>query len=75
MQGVGYLAYKTTTTANLGIGLAIEGKKVLLVDNDPQADLTTVLGWPDNDALKMTLADIMEKTVNDEDFSCYDAIL
>ena len=66
---------KTTTTANLGIGMAMLGKKVLLVDNDPQADLTTALGWPDSDALKMTLADIMEKTVNDEDFGYYDAIL
>ena len=32
---------KTTTTVNLGIGLAREGKKVLLVDADPQGDLTT----------------------------------
>ena len=35
---------KTTTTVNLGIGLAREGKKVLLVDADPQGDLTTSLG-------------------------------
>ena len=35
---------KTTTTANLGIGLAMQGKKVLLVDADPQGDLTTALG-------------------------------
>ena len=48
---------------------------VLLVDIDPQADLTTALGWPDSDALPMTLADIMEKTVNDEEFDCYGAIL
>jgi chromosome partitioning protein len=66
---------KTTTTANLGIGLAMLDKKVLLVDIDPQADLTTALGWPDSDALNMTLADIMEKTINDEDFGHYDAIL
>ena len=66
---------KTTTTANLGIGLAMEGKNVLLVDNDPQADLTTALGWPDSDSLPMTLSDIMEKTVNDEDFDHYGAIL
>ena len=66
---------KTTTTANLGIGLAMQGKKVLLVDNDPQADLTTALGWPDNESLPLTLADIMEKTINDEDFGHYDAIL
>jgi chromosome partitioning protein len=66
---------KTTTTANLGVGLALEGKKVLLVDIDPQADLTTALGWPDSDALHMTLADIMEKSINDEEFGYYDAIL
>ncbi|MDR0292920.1 MAG: AAA family ATPase [Oscillospiraceae bacterium] len=66
---------KTTTTANLGVGLAMEGKKVLLVDIDPQADLTTALGWPDSDALPMTLSDIMEKTIHDEEFGYYDAIL
>ena len=42
---------KTTTTVNLGIGLAKQGKKVLLVDADPQGDLTTCLGWKDNDSL------------------------
>ena len=35
---------KTTTCANLGIGLAREGKRVLLVDCDPQASLTLSLG-------------------------------
>ena len=35
---------KTTTCANLGIGLAMEGKKVLLVDTDPQASLTITAG-------------------------------
>lgn len=66
---------KTTTTANLGIGLAMQDKKVLLVDSDPQADLTTALGWPDSDALSMTLANIMEKTIADTDFDHYGAIL
>ena len=39
---------KTTTTVNLGVGLAMQGKKVLLVDADPQGDLTTCLGWKPN---------------------------
>ena len=34
---------KTTTTVNLGVGLAMQGKKVLLIDADPQGDLTTSL--------------------------------
>ena len=56
---------KTTTTVNLGIGLAKQGKKVLLVDADPQGDLTTCLGWKDNDSLPTTvttkLSEIMRK--------------
>ena len=36
---------KTTTAVNLGIGLAREGKRVLLVDTDPQGSLTASLGY------------------------------
>ena len=46
---------KTTTTLNLGIGLAHQGRKVLLVDADPQGDLTTALGWTNADSLPITL--------------------
>lgn len=56
---------KTTTTVNLGIGLVMEGKRVLLIDADPQGDLTTSLGWADNDNLPVTLATQMEKIIRD----------
>ena len=52
---------KTTTTENLGVGLALEGKKVLLVDTDPQASLTVSLGNPCPDELSPTLSDLMGK--------------
>ncbi len=48
---------KTTTAVNLGVGLASSGKRVLLVDADPQGDLTTCLGWRDNDSLTTTITD------------------
>ena len=57
---------KTCTAENLGIGLAREGKRVLLVDMDPQASLTISLGIPRPDELKMTISDIMAKVMRDE---------
>ena len=57
---------KTTTTANLGIGLAQEGKKVLLVDCDPQASLTISLGYAQPDELPVTLATLMGKVLMDK---------
>ena len=59
---------KTTTSANLGIGLANSGKKVLLVDCDPQASLTVSLGYSQPDELKVTLADLLKKVLLDEPF-------
>ena len=57
---------KSTTTVNLGIGLAMQGKKVLIVDCDPQSDATTCLGWPDQDSLPVTLSTLMEKVISDQ---------
>ena len=57
---------KTTTCANLGIGLAQAGKKVLLVDADPQASLTISLGNPQPDKLPFTLSDAMGRILMDE---------
>ncbi len=55
---------KTTSCVNLGVDLANEGKKVLLVDCDPQASLTVSLGHPQPDTLPVTLADLMGSALN-----------
>ena len=47
---------KTTTTVNLGMGLASEGKKVLLIDADPQGSLTISLGYVEPDELEQTIS-------------------
>lgn len=60
---------KTTVTANLGIGLARAGKKVCLIDADPQGSLTASLGYPDTDDIPLTLATIMMDIINEEDFA------
>ena len=66
---------KTTSCVNLGVDLANEGKKVLLVDCDPQGSLTISLGHPQPDALSVTLADLMTKVLNDEPMSSGEGVL
>lgn len=56
---------KTTTTENLGIGLAREGKRVLLIDMDPQGSLTITLGYPRPDEMFPTLSDVLEKVIQE----------
>lgn len=59
---------KTTTTLNLGIALANEGYKVLLVDADPQGSLTTSLGIKDLDGLNSSIANVMEAAITGTPF-------
>ena len=66
---------KTTTCENLGIGLGMEGKKVLLVDTDPQASLTISLGYPVPDRISPTLSDLMKKIVSDQPIESGEGIL
>lgn len=58
---------KTTTTINLGYGLSQKGKKVLIVDLDPQGNLTTSCGI-DSETIKITLADAMLEKINLDKF-------
>ena len=55
---------KTTTAVNLGVGLARQGKKVLLVDADPQGSLTVSLGVKNPDDLETTISDLMQIVVD-----------
>ena len=66
---------KTSVTVNLGVGLVSQGQKVLLIDADPQGNLTTSLGWRDNDNLPTTLASLMKKTIQDEPIILNEGIL
>ena len=66
---------KTTTTFNLGVGLARQGKRVLLVDCDPQGDLTICCGYQDNDEIEITISTLMQKVIEDDVISSDEGII
>lgn len=66
---------KTTSAVNIGIGLTNAGKKVVLIDADAQGSLTASLGFQKPDELKVTLATIMAKTINEEEIDLSKVIL
>lgn len=66
---------KTTTTFNLGVALSNMGKKVLLVDADPQSDLTTYMGWHNTDNIPITLSTLINRAIRDIDINPESAIL
>lgn len=59
---------KTTTTVNLGVAIARTGKRVLLIDADPQASLTASLNVRDPDQLNLTIASVMKTIIDDGTF-------
>ncbi len=66
---------KTTTTFNLGVGLARMGKRVALIDCAPQGDLTICCGYPNNDEIDTTIATLMKKIINDEEIEPDEGII
>ena len=66
---------KTTTTVNLGIGLQRAGKRVLLIDSDPQGSLSISLGIEKPDNLTISLATILDKIMTEEPFEPKEGIL
>lgn len=66
---------KTTTAFSLGVALANNDKKVLVVDADPQANLTTYMGFYDEDNIDVTLSTLMERYIDDQDIKPEEAIL
>ena len=66
---------KTTTAANLGVALTIEGKRVLILDLDPQSDLSASLGLERTDDLEVTVSTMMGKAINEEKFDPMEGLI
>lgn len=66
---------KTTTTENVAIGLVRNGCNVLIVDFDPQGDLTSCLGWKNNDSLEHSVSSMLDDYINDNDINYESLIL
>ena len=66
---------KTTTTENVAIGLARNGCNVLIVDFDPQGDLTSCLGWKNNDSLEHSVSSMLDDYIDDNDINYESLIL
>lgn len=66
---------KTTTAVNLGIGLAAEGNKVLLIDGDPQGSMTISLGYREPDRLEYTLSTLLSEVMEEKAFSLTQTII
>ena len=66
---------KTTTAVNLGVGLVQQGKKVLLIDADAQANLTMALGYNRPDDIPITLSTVMQNIIDDKSLDVSQGII
>jgi len=66
---------KTTTAVNLGAAFALEGKRTLIIDADPQGSATAMLGYRNSDDISVSLSTLMERAINGEGTNADNAVL